>query len=206
MAYLSSIAKKRYGRLVAVRFSRRFKRSYYWIFKCDCGKTTEKIRCDVVTKKTTSCGCFRVEKLRKIKTIHGLVGTKIFQVHTAMMRRCYDKGQKNYHNYGGRGITVDKRWHSIKSFHKDMGDPVPGITLERIDNNGNYSKKNCKWATMKEQASNKRNNIIIDFNGVKKTMREWANCSGINYQTLAYRIKNWSIEEALTRDVQDPGR
>ena len=117
-----------------------------------------------------------------------------------MMDRCYDIKDKAYPRYGGRGIFVDESWHSIEQFILDMGDKPEQMSLERIDNNGPYSKDNCCWATAKDQARNRRSNRIIEFNGVARTLVEWSEITGINRTTIVNRIERYgySIERALT--------
>ena len=91
-----------------------------------------------------------------------------------MMARCYNPKDIGYSNYGGRGIRVCNRWHNLEDFLKDMGHPQPGLTLERIDNRKCYGKGNCKWATYKEQNNNKRNNVLLTYEGKTQTVRQWS--------------------------------
>ncbi|MFA6790412.1 MAG: hypothetical protein WCR65_02440 [Parcubacteria group bacterium] len=115
-----------------------------------------------------------------------------------MRERCYKKNCKKFDYYGGRGISVCKCWDKFENFYKDMGEKPKGMTLDRIDNNGNYCKENCRWATYKEQANNKSNNRIIKYNGEKKTLSQFADDFGIKQNTLLYRIKRgWNIKRAL---------
>ncbi len=136
-----------------------------------------------------------------MKNLNPLLG-----VWRSMHNRCYNQATKSYGNYGGRGIAVDSAWHGaagFKQFLLDMGSRPVGLTLERIDNSGNYSPTNCKWASRDAQSKNKRNNRFLTANGVTKTLAEWAvdlNCSPA---TILYRLKSgMSEQDSVTTIVQ----
>ena len=119
-----------------------------------------------------------------------------------MMARCYNPKNKDYPNYGGRGIAVAQEWQNSTNFLNDMKPGwKPKLTLNRIDNNKNYSKKNCNWATRLEQNNNTRKNRFIEYNGITKSLSEWARELGIKRSTLDMRIRqyNWTIEKAFER-------
>ncbi len=120
-----------------------------------------------------------------------------------MKRRCNAKYWKQYKDYGGRGITYDSRWEKYQGFAKDMFVSWEhGKTLDRIDNNRNYCKENCRWATRKEQNINKRCNHILFFKGKKKTMPEWAEDIGIEFGTLRSRFyRGMSVEKILNKNL-----
>lgn len=119
------------------------------------------------------------------------------------MSRCENVKDINYANYGGRGITVDPRWHDLKHFIVDMErDFKPGLTLDRIDNDGGYSKSNCRWATVAQQVSNKRTNHWIEFNGEHLILSDWARRLGMDSSLLRSRLKHgWPVEKAFTAPV-----
>lgn len=120
----------------------------------------------------------------------------------AMMDRCYREKAKNYPMYGGRGISVCEEWHDIEAFEKwtEQSGFQSGLTLERKNVNGDYCPENCKWATKKEQANNRRNTVYLEFDGECHTVSEWANILGINRSTLNNRVhRGWPVEKALGR-------
>jgi hypothetical protein len=119
-----------------------------------------------------------------------------------MMSRCNRVTDKDYLEYGGRGIQVCKRWHKFENFVADMGQPPPGMFLDRTNNDGNYRPKNCKWATAYEQARNTRRNHILEYNGERHCVSEWAEILGFDGDMLKARIQlGWSAERALTTPV-----
>lgn len=119
-----------------------------------------------------------------------------------MISRCYDPEHPKYPSYGGRGIRVCDRWICRRLFLEDMGNSPSGKTLNRIDNDGDYSPDNCEWATYSEQAQNRRDNNNITYNGETKCLTEWERTTGIYRKTIAKRLENgWTVEQALTTPV-----
>ena len=130
-----------------------------------------------------------------------------------MMWRCYRKEHTSYKYYGGRGISICDEWQTFKPFYEWAlsNGYQENLTLDRIDNNGNYEPSNCRWVTQKIQGNNRRNNHLISYNGETKTISEWADVLGITHQALEYRLMSpsWTIAEALTiknksRSVEQP--
>lgn len=129
--------------------------------------------------------------------------TREFIVYKNMLNRCYSPNNSLYHHYGGRGIMVCDRWKNhFDNFMDDMGFPSINYTLERIDNNGNYEKSNCKWATRSEQANNKSTSRFYTYNGETKTIAQWARFLGFKKETLRHRldISKLSFEEAIKKN------
>lgn len=133
---------------------------------------------------------------------HGLSNTKLHRVWWGMIERCYKKHHKSFLEYGGRGVSVCDEWRSdfknfydwaIENGYKD------GLTIDRINNNGNYEPTNCRWVTQSENARNRRTARIINFNGVKHSLVEWAEITGLKPNTITERLKmGWSVKDALT--------
>jgi hypothetical protein len=121
-----------------------------------------------------------------------------------MKQRCQNKNAANYNNYGGRGISVCQKWQTFDGFYEDMGNSyISGLSIDRIDVNGNYSKENCKWSTPKEQGNNRRNNRIFIVNGVELTLTELADSIGASIQTIRARIiRGWSLEKIISTPVE----
>ena len=131
---------------------------------------------------------------------HGMRRTRIYSIWTVMKSRCQNPKATGYRIYGGRGITVCKRWRKFENFYADMSKGYSdSLSIDRINNDGDYELSNCKWATRKEQANNRRTNTLVTFKGETKNLKEWSVKLGIKYTTLIMRIYNygWSIDRAF---------
>jgi len=145
----------RYGKLTAIEWRGSRQGATRWLVRCDCGVVKEVFIASVVSGKVVSCGC----EHRKIVTKHGMEGTRIYNVWASMLQRCRNPNHRAFHNYGGRGITVCKRWEKFENFFADMGLPPPNRSLDRRDNNRGYTPDNCRWATRSEQNRNQRRHM-----------------------------------------------
>lgn len=196
---------QKFGRLTVLRFVDQTKfRHSRWLCKCDCGIEKIIVAYDLKNGHTKSCGCLQKEQLRIATTTHGHSKngkmSLTYKTWTGMMQRCSYVGHNQYEDYGGRGITVCKRWSKFINFLMDMGErPGKGYQIDRINNNKGYSKNNCQWVTPKQNSRNKRNNRLITYKGKTQCLAEWAEQFDIDYYTLKWRLNNgWSIEKTLT--------
>lgn len=169
-----------------------------WRCRCDCGNEVVIGARSLTKGERKSCGCLR--------TKHGLRETDLYEVWKSMRSRCFSKSNASYERYGARGITICDDWMEFKPFYDwAMSNGYKnGLTIERIDNDGNYEPSNCKWATYAEQALNRSSNNLISYKGMVQTIKEWADLYNINYGTLRSRIcrYKWSIKRALETPVK----
>ena len=200
---------QKFGRLTVQEFAGRKGSNYYWNCTCDCGNNTKTQGGALRNGSAKSCGCYNKEQSSKAHTVHGQakdgVKTKEYSCWQRMKDRCYNINDKSYKNYGGRGIQVCERWHKFESFFEDMGRCPKGRSLDRKDNDGDYCKANCRWATNEEQYNNKRTNIWKEYEGKNKTIAQWGRSLGISDNTLWCRLNRygWSIERTLTTEVRE---
>lgn len=135
-------------------------------------------------------------------THHGMYKSPIYGIWECVMSRCNNPNNTAYHHYGGRGIKVCARWQKFENFLQDMGPRPARKTIDRIDVNGNYELSNCRWATMREQMRNRRDNVHYEYRGRKQILPDWSAEFGINPSTVASRMKRgWSLERSLTQEV-----
>lgn len=200
------IIGKKIGLLTVVEYLRMDKEGQsLWRCKCDCGNERICQRQYLQKSDTPSCGC--INPLEK----HGLSNSKIYHIWSAMKQRCYNKNEKNFHNYGGRGIKVCDEWldkeNGFRNFAKwmysvgyDESKVGRNQSIDRIDVNGNYCPENCRLATQKEQANNQRRNIKITYKGEIMTAKQWSEKLGIDYKTIRVKIKNGiPVEEVFSK-------
>lgn len=208
---------KRFGRLIVIGFSHRDQhKNKLWYCRCDCGNESIVRGGNLVSGGSTSCGCYRRE--RRTKHGHSKRGKISPEYHAwqAIFQRCTNPNDVQWYLYGERGISICEGWHEFKNFFADLRKrPNRSYSIDRIDNDGNYScghcpectknewVANCRWATKKQQSRNRRNNHLIVYKGQTKTVAGWAEYSGLEYRTLLSRIEfGWSIEDAIEKPLQ----
>lgn len=173
---------------------------------CDCGNEVVVAAQSLNNGRTKSCGCLRSERSIECHTTNQYHDDRLYGIWNAMRQRCNNVNDRNYPNWGGRGITVCDEWNTFDVFYEWAIDHgyTDNTTIDRIDNNGSYCPENCRWTDAKGQANNRRSNRYIDINGEKKTVAQWADVSGISASTIYARLTvyGWSPEEAVFAPVR----
>lgn len=185
----------------------------YWNCICDCGNETVVMGKYLKNGHTKSCRCLHIERAKeqakrmsKKNIKHNKSNTRLYHIYQGMLNRCYLKEHKYYKNYGGRGITICEEWRNnfmnfynwaIKNGYQD------NLTIDRINNNGNYEPKNCRWITIREQSENRRTNTLYEYQGEMKPLKFICEKLNVKYATIRKRIINgMSLEEALNIEQQ----
>lgn len=190
---------QRFGSLTVVRFERMAGRANAYLLQCDCGKTSVTTAQKLLKGKTRSCGCVRAARHGHAR--HGGKASRAYSKWGGMRERCLNPSNKNFSDYGGRGIAICERWQKFENFLADMGEPPEGMTIDRINNEGNYEPGNCRWATVTEQNRNKRTSAILEYRGERRTISHWAESLGVSKSVLRYYIRKAElpIEYAFAR-------
>lgn len=194
---------RKFGRLAVVARSAARSSRILWECRCDCGAAATVAANNLSSGNTKSCGCLLIEVKRSAKK-HGHAKAKSaeYKIWCDMRHRCADIDNKDY---GGRGIAVCDRWEDFGAFYSDMGKrPRRTDTIERIDNDGDYEPGNCRWATRREQANNRRSNRIVEFRGAPMPLKDAARLAGLPYLAVWLRIvrRGWSVQRALSEPIR----
>lgn len=190
----ADLTGKRFGKLTVVKYSHSdHNQKARWLCKCDCGKEITTTTGSLNIGDAMSCGCTRKKRYTKFYR----------KTHTAwrdMIDRCYNPDNAYYHAYGGRGIKVCDRWQTFEHFYDDMGEPASKeLSLDKIDNNADYSPNNCRWTDVKTQSRNTRRNIYVTYKGETKCTAEWAEIFGLHEGTFRQRIhQGLTVDQILT--------
>lgn len=200
MPPLIDLTGQRFERLRAIDIAERRGAKVHWRCACDCGNETITISAHLRSGHTRSCGCLLDEARQTASVTHGRTDTREYKTWLNMQQRCTNPKSEHYECYGGRGIEI--RFASFEAFYSELGDCPPGLTVERIDNNGHYESGNVRWATMLEQGRNTRKNRNLALGPKRQPLSVWAAETGIKADTIARRIRRgWAVDLALTEPV-----
>lgn len=189
---------QKFGRLTVLEEAGRAGGGVLWKCQCDCGNIVNVRSNHLRRGAQVSCGCYS----RKIHASHGKSRTDIHHVWQCMKDRCLNPNAQEAKHYIDRGIKVCDEWLDFNNFYEwAMANGYKkGLSLDRIDNDGNYEPSNCRWATAKQQCRNRSNNVVLTWNGESHCVSEWAEILGINKTTIFTRLRRgWSVDDALGR-------
>lgn len=193
MSARDRLAGKTFGRWTVIADSRMPNGDLGWICRCACGAERTIVGHSLKSGDSRSCGCWQKDWAsangKKAKT-HGMTGKPTHASWRSMIERCTKNDHVSWPRYGGRGIRVCQRWMKFEHFLEDMGARPDGMTLDRVDTNGDYCKSNCRWATIDQQSNNRETNVILEAFGERKTAMQWSRdprCM-VTHNTLCQRI------------------
>lgn len=199
MGKFVDLTNNKYGRLKVLKINGKQKTKITWLCRCDCGKILVVTGESMKSGNTLSCGCMRSEMVSNKNRSHNMSKTPIYHVWQAMKNRCLSSNDKQFKDYGGRGICVCDKWKTFEGFYEDMGESYRSwLTIERIDRNGNYCLENCTWADRITQGNNTSRNRLEIVDGITDTVANHARRYGHTYSTVQHRLqRNWNVEEAF---------
>lgn len=191
MGKVKDITGERFGRLTVKGVGVRVRGIFAWFCVCDCGASLSVETGALKSGNTTSCGCFHKEQRVKAQTTHGMHRHPAYRSWTAMKKRCDIPSNIGYQDYGGRGISYCQEWKLFEGFWADMGPTwAEGMSIDRIDSDGNYEPSNCKWSTPKEQANNRRDNVVATLpDGQRMNITQAADYYGLDRRAVYARIR-----------------
>ena len=197
---------RKYGYLTVIGDAGRTKKyEHLWLCKCECGNTKITRGNRLKTGSCKSCGCYQKQQVAKANTRHGKSRTKLYKVWSTMIQRCENSNVQEYKNYGQLGISVCSEWHDFETFEKwsMLNGYTEGLTIDRINNQGNYNPRNCRWVSYTVQANNKQSNHLVTIGDETKTISEWCRVYHINDSTVRSRLSyGWDEVEAITTKVK----
>lgn len=207
MKSVHDLTGMRFGRLTVIGIddSKHTKKTY-WICQCDCGNISSHRSDGLLAGNIKSCGCYKREQdsIRVAKNHkHKQSGTRLYAIWQGMKARCYNQNNLSYQNWGGRGIEVCDEWKDdFACFYKWATENGYGedLTIDRIDNNGNYTPGNCRWVPQKTQARNRRSNLSITIGRETKSLVEWCEIFKLPYGTVNARYKRMMAEGTISLD------
>lgn len=207
-----SLVGERFGRLVVVGFlgvkiTARSQRAL-WDCLCDEGNRKAVSGNDLKRGLVKSCGCLHRDRVAGLKWRHGYATAghnhPLYSIWSGMNQRCSNPKATSYRWYGSKGIQVCSRWRDFVNFKNDMGPSwLPGLEIDRISSDGNYSPENCKWSGHHDQTRNHKRHVWFELNGIRKVASDWAEDLGANHRIIHQRLRlGWSLEKALTQPVR----
>lgn len=158
-----------------------------WQCLCDCGTQLFVTGTQLRNGNSKSCGCLNIELTKARSTTHGMARTRVYKIWFGMLERCRNPKNKDYARY--KEFMPDQRWYEFENFYADMGDPPPGMSIDRINNKERYSKENCRWATPSQQSGNTRRNISVFFGGERLCLKEACARTGTPYHKTLKRVR-----------------
>lgn len=176
-------------------------------FKCHCGNEFITRISSLKSKHTNSCGCLNKRRVKEANSTHKLSKSPLYFTWKRMLKRCYDENSQDYNNYGARGINVCEEWKNnpinFVNWCNNNGYKK-GLSIDRINNDGNYEPSNCRWVNMKEQARNRRSSRLLPFNGKMISMAEYCEINKISYAAISKRLNElgWDEQRALSTEVR----
>lgn len=203
MSLCKDLLNQKFGQLTVVqKLKMNNHREMEWLCVCDCGREHISTSNRLTRGQTTCCKECMKNKISISNTKHSCKPEALWCCYQNMKTRCYNKKYSLYHRYGGRGISVCEEWYNSFVSFRDWAFNSgweEGLSLDRIDNNGNYCPENCKWSTVQEQSNNRHTNRILTANGVSDTMANWSRKLNIPYYVIQYRLeKGWDDAKTLT--------
>ena len=201
---MKDITGMRFGKLTVISKSHKDNfDKWHWLCRCDCGNVTTVEGNRLRSGKTKSCGCLqRQHRKTGFHKKHGMTDSRLYVIWSNMKARCENPNSTSWKNYGGRGISVCSEWKAFIPFRDwaVSSGYSHELSIERIDVNGNYCPENCKWITKGEQYLNRTDSHKITAFGISRTIKEWADETGVPYDTIERRINayHWSPEDAVT--------
>lgn len=212
---MENIIGEKFGRLTVIAHVGYTEKNKYgqrhsiWKCQCECGNFVNRTT-DVLKRGKSSCGCRQKEILKEMSnknTTHNLTNSRLYGIYKNMISRCYREKDIHYKSYGMRGITVCDEWKEDKSTFFEWATSngyKDNLTIERKNNNLGYCKENCTWVTKEEQYKNKRQNIMITYNGKTLCASDWSKLTGIDAQKIRWRYKKgWNASD-IFKDAKIP--
>lgn len=190
MANIIDLTGKQFTRWTVIGLSHQVGKMLYWHCVCECGTKRAVFGGDLKRGGSLSCGCLMRERASIRSATHRMTRHPAHSTWLHMRNRCTNPRNDGYYLYGGRGVKLCKRWEKFENFWKDMGATwFEGATLDRIDTNGDYTPRNCRWATRLEQAGNRRTQRLIETPQGKMSVTDAAKLFGIDPRTISSRIR-----------------